>query len=44
MWFHFTPNVLVVSKDSEFKTLDDFIAFAKKKPFVAIDPNKSFLG
>ena len=35
MWFHFTPNVLVVSKDSDFKTLDDFIAFAKKKPFVA---------
>jgi len=35
MWFHFTPNVLVVSKDSEFKTLDDFIAFAKEKPFVA---------
>ena len=35
MWFHFTPNALVVSKDSDFKTLDDFIAFAKKKPFVA---------
>ncbi|MGD8297955.1 MAG: tripartite tricarboxylate transporter substrate binding protein [Desulfobacterales bacterium] len=35
MWFHFTPNVLVVSKDSEFNTLDDFIAFAKKRPFVA---------
>jgi tripartite-type tricarboxylate transporter receptor subunit TctC len=34
MWFHFTPNVLVVSKDSPFKTLDDFIQFAKKKPFV----------
>ena len=34
MWFHFTPNVLVVSKDSPFKTLDDFIAFAKKKPYV----------
>lgn len=34
MWFHFTPNVLVVSKDSPFKTLDDFIKFAKKKPFV----------
>lgn len=34
MWFHFTPNVLLVSKDSEFKTLDDFIKFAKKKPFV----------
>jgi tripartite-type tricarboxylate transporter receptor subunit TctC len=34
MWFHFTPNALVVSKDSDFKTLDDFIKFAKKKPFV----------
>ena len=34
MWFHFTPNTLVVSKDSEFKTLDDFIKFAKKSPFV----------
>ena len=34
MWFHFTPNVLVVSKDSPYKTLDDFIKFAKKKPFV----------
>lgn len=34
MWFHFTPNALVVSKDSPFKTLDDFIQFAKKKPFV----------
>jgi tripartite-type tricarboxylate transporter receptor subunit TctC len=34
MWFHFTPNALIVSKDSPFKTLDDFIKFAKKKPFV----------
>ena len=34
MWFHFTPNILVVRKDSDFKTLDDFIKFAKKKPFV----------
>ena len=34
MWFHFTPNALVVSKDSPFKTLDDFIQFAKSKPFV----------
>lgn len=35
MWFHFTPNALVVSKDSPFKTLDEFIQFAKEKPFVA---------
>jgi tripartite-type tricarboxylate transporter receptor subunit TctC len=34
MWFHFTPNALVVAKDSPFKTLDDFIKFAKKKPYV----------
>jgi tripartite-type tricarboxylate transporter receptor subunit TctC len=34
IWFHFTPNALVVSKDSPFKTLDDFIKFAKSKPFV----------
>jgi tripartite-type tricarboxylate transporter receptor subunit TctC len=34
MWFHFTPNALVVSKDSPYKTLDDFIQFAKKKPYV----------
>jgi len=32
MWFHFTPNVLVVSKDSPYKTLDDFIAYAKANP------------
>jgi len=35
MWFHFTPNALVVSKDSPFKTLDEFIQFAKENPFVA---------
>jgi len=35
MWFHFTPNVLVVSKDSPYKTLDDFIAYAKKNPKAA---------
>jgi tripartite-type tricarboxylate transporter receptor subunit TctC len=34
MWFHFTPNALVVSQDSPFETLDDFIKFAKGKPFV----------
>lgn len=34
MWFHFTPNALVVSKESPFQTLQDFIDFAKKKPFV----------
>lgn len=32
MWFHFTPNALIVKKDSPFKTLEDFIAYAKKNP------------
>ena len=30
--FESTPCALVVKKDSPFKTLDDFIAFAKKNP------------
>ena len=34
MWFHFTPNALIVRKDSPFKTLKDFIDFAKKNPKV----------
>jgi len=34
IWFHFTPNALTVSADSEFKTLNDFIEFAKKNPKV----------
>ncbi|MFH2131425.1 MAG: tripartite tricarboxylate transporter substrate binding protein [bacterium] len=33
MWFHFTPNVLVVSKDSKYKTLKDFIDDAGKNPY-----------
>lgn len=32
MWFHFTPNALIVPKDSPFNSVDDLIAFAKKKP------------
>jgi len=35
MWFHFTPNALIVQKESEFKTLQDFIDFAKKNPQAA---------
>ncbi len=35
MWFHFTPNALVVPKDSPFKTLDDFIEYARKNPHAA---------
>ena len=33
-WFHFTPNALIVDKDSQFQTLDDLIAFAKENPQV----------
>jgi len=32
IWFHFTPNALIVSKNSPLKTLDEFIAAAKAKP------------
>ena len=32
IWMHFTPNALIVSKDSPFKTLDEFLAFAKENP------------
>lgn len=35
MWFHFTPNALIVKKDSPYKTLEDFIAYAKKNPKAA---------
>lgn len=34
MWFHFTPNALIVRKDSKFTTLKDFVEFAKKHPKV----------
>jgi tripartite-type tricarboxylate transporter receptor subunit TctC len=32
MWFHFTPNALIVQKEGKIKTLDDFIKLAKEKP------------
>lgn len=35
MWFHFTPNALVVRNESPFKTLKDFIAYCKKNPKAA---------
>jgi tripartite-type tricarboxylate transporter receptor subunit TctC len=35
MWFHFTPNALIVQKESPFKTLQDFIDYAKKNPKAA---------
>ena len=31
-YFHYSPDALVVNNDSPFKTLDDFIAAAKKMP------------
>jgi len=34
MWFHFTPNALIVSAKSPFKTLKDFIDYAKAHPKV----------
>ncbi len=34
MWFHFTPNALIVRRDSEFKTVKDFIDYARKNPKV----------
>ena len=30
--FHYTPDAIVVTNDSEFKTLDDLIAYAKENP------------
>ncbi len=30
--FHYTPDAIVVTSDSEFKTLDDLIAYAKENP------------
>lgn len=32
MWFHFTPNALIVPKNSKFNSVDDFVEFARKKP------------
>jgi tripartite-type tricarboxylate transporter receptor subunit TctC len=31
-WFHFTPDAIMVQKDSPYKTLEDMIAAAKKAP------------
>jgi len=31
-FFHFTPDALLVTADSEFKNLEDFVAFAKANP------------
>jgi tripartite-type tricarboxylate transporter receptor subunit TctC len=32
IWFHFTPNALIVQKEGNIKTLADFIKLAKEKP------------
>ncbi len=32
IWFHFTPNALIVQKDGNIKTLADFVKLAKEKP------------
>jgi len=32
IWFHFTPNALIVQREGNIKTLDDFIAMAKARP------------
>lgn len=31
-WFHYTPDAIVVPADSDFKTLQDLIDYAKKNP------------
>lgn len=31
-WFHYTPDAIVVKKDSQFKTLKDLIDYAKANP------------
>lgn len=31
-WFQFTPNALLVRKDSPFQTLDELLAYAKENP------------
>ncbi|MAN81514.1 MAG: hypothetical protein CMF64_14105 [Magnetovibrio sp.] len=31
-WFHYTPDAIVVTDDSPFKTLQDLIKFAKENP------------
>jgi len=31
-WFHYTPDAIIVTEDSTFKTLDDLVAAAKKTP------------
>jgi len=47
-FFEFTPNILAVKADSDIKTLDDFITFAKKNPGLSVggsgQPSANSLG
>lgn len=31
-WFHYTPDAIVVTNDSEFKTIKDLVAYSKANP------------
>jgi tripartite-type tricarboxylate transporter receptor subunit TctC len=46
--FEFTPDILAVSMDSEIKTLDDFVKYAKDNPGVSVggsgQPSANSLG
>jgi tripartite-type tricarboxylate transporter receptor subunit TctC len=47
-FFEFTPNILAVKKDSEIKTVKDFIEYAKKNPGISVggsgQPSANSLG
>jgi len=47
-FFEFTPNILAVQKDSEIKSVKDFIEYAKKNPGVSVggsgQPSANSLG
>jgi tripartite-type tricarboxylate transporter receptor subunit TctC len=47
-FFEFTPNILAVKKDSEIKTVKDFIEYAKKNPGIPVggsgQPSANSLG
>jgi tripartite-type tricarboxylate transporter receptor subunit TctC len=46
--FEFTPDILAVNMDSEIKTLDDFVKYAKKNPGISVggsgQPSANSLG
>jgi tripartite-type tricarboxylate transporter receptor subunit TctC len=47
-FFEFTPNILAVKKDSEIKSVKDFIEYAKKNPGISVggsgQPSANSLG